>query len=128
VGEAFKRARAEAFEHRRWGDHQELLDANLLRISRASENQREIKTRLTDDNTGLVVGSSCMVMPSNDGQFQVVHGNTAVSVLPQEAVDVVRSVILEAPALNRILPCKVVERGPFGGISLKLDVGGAADE
>jgi hypothetical protein len=128
MGEAFKRARAEAFTHKRHRGHQELADGDLFRLSRGSESDRVIKTRLTGDDTGLSVGSPCIVTPSSDGRLQVVHGNTPVSVLSQEAADVVLAVFREAPSLNNILPCTIADLGPFRGVTLKPEAGGRERE
>lgn len=128
MGEAFKRARAEAFRHKRHRSHQELVDNDLLRLSRGSKSNRVIKTRLMGDDTGLSVGSPCIVMPSSDGRLQLVHGNTPISVLSQEAADMVSAVFREAPSLNNILPCRIADIGPFRSATVKLETGGRERE
>lgn len=127
MGEAFKRARAEAFEHKRNTEHQESLDADLFRMSRRTQHDYAISTRITEPGWALDVGCRCLIAPLN-GTYQVIYGNTTVSKLPAEGAALVRSLLDGAPSFNNLLPCRVVERGAFGRVSLKPDVGGTTDE
>lgn len=119
MGEAFKRARAAAFEHQRNEGKQELLSVDLFRVSRRATNAEEIRTTLHSHSGGLGVGARCLLMPSGGGGYNVVHGNTVVGTLPPEAARRAASVASEGPSLRGMLPCEVARSGPFGLYTLR---------
>jgi hypothetical protein len=122
VGEAFRRNRAAAFHHRRHRYYQMLVDGELLRMARATDTRCELSGRLSNQATGLAVGSHCIVR-DNRGDYEIVHGNMVVGQLPAEANATLGACRLVAPSLNGAFPCRVTRIGAFGGVSLEIDVG-----
>lgn len=114
--------RAAAFTHQRSQPYQALVATDLLRLSRETHARFEVTVRLTNDTTGLAVGSRC-ILRETDGEHDVVHGNVVVARLPAEATDAIAACKEAAPNLNGVIPCRVSRVGAFGGVSLELDVG-----
>ena len=85
MGEAFKRARAAAFDHQNHRHYQALVDGDLLRMARTDETRCEVSCPLTNTGTGLSVGSECLLVQNDNGDCDVVHGNVVVGRLPPEA-------------------------------------------
>lgn len=122
MGEAFKRIRAASFKQQRSGPYQALVDANLLTLSRATTTSYGLSARLSNDGTGLTVGSTCLVMPAAaEGQYEVVYGNRVVATLPPEAIPIIHAIEKLAPALKGMVPCRVVRESGFGGVFLEVD-------
>jgi hypothetical protein len=120
VGEAFKRMRAAAFEQQRHRHYQALVAGDLLRIARSSETRVEVRCPLTNAETGLAVGSQCLVRQSDTGECDLVHGNIVVGRLPPEAQSAISASRQAAPNLQGLLPCRVSSMGAFGTVSLEL--------
>jgi len=123
VGEAFKRKRAAAFQHQRHRHYQGLVKRDLISMMRSSETRFEVTCALTNPNTGLVVGSRCLVRQNDNGECDVVHGNIVVAHLPPEARGTIDASRARGPSLQDLLPCRVSSMGAFGAVSLELDDG-----
>ena len=114
--------RAAAFNHQNDRHYQTLVDGDLLRISRATETRVEVSAHLSNEATGLAVGSQCIVY-ERDGEYDVLHGNIVVARLPAEARETLAACARRAPNLNRVFPCRISRIGAFGGVSLQVDEG-----
>ena len=123
MGEAFKRARARAFRHRRHDDYQRLVDGDLLTLARSTTVVREFSGRVAATGTELTPGADCLVRDAADGRYEVLHGNVVIAHLPQDAREMGESCTAAAPSLNGLLPCRIAKLGRFGAISFVVASG-----
>lgn len=121
MGEAFKRNRAMAFEHRRHRYYQALITQDLLRISRVTRSEVELNLTISQPIPSLTVGSHCIITQRDDRTYDLVCGNLIIATLPDEGAEVIANYAHMAPHLSNVYPCHVTRLTPFGGVSVEID-------